>query len=154
MKRIIAILLCLLLFTSGCSSKNTASFYYPRAEFQYNGDSNVIGSEEREVTGHTAHLSFLISLYLMGPHNTEFASPFMGSAKLLAVEKSNDAMTVRISDTSNAIADAAFIMDCSCLAMTCFGLTKVHSVTILSGEKSITLTPELITLYDTVTQTQ
>lgn len=153
MKRVIALVLCILLFT-GCSSKNTASFYYPRSEFQYNTDTNVIGSEIREITGHTSHLSFLISLYLMGPHSTEFASPFMGSAKLLSVEKSNESITIHIPDMTQSITDAAFVLDCSCLAMTCFELTNVSSVTIVSGGKSITLTPELLTLYDTVAQTQ
>jgi len=151
MKRFACLVLCILLLTCGCTSKETAMFYYQRADFQYDALNGVIVSEKRDITGHQAHMSFLLSLYLMGPQKAEYTSPFPSGTNLLSVEKANDTLVITLTDVKNALTESEFALACACMTMTCLELTSIETVTIVSGERSMSLTQDMITLYDSGT---
>lgn len=149
MKRLISLLICTVLVLSGCKGSDMAHFYYPRAEIQYDCPDGVIASEERDTAGHGSHLSFLISLYLIGPLDSELASPFPTNTKLLSIEIKDSVLYIRLTDTSPALSDSQFTLACTCLTLTCLEITTVESVSITSGERDITLSRDQITLFDT-----
>ena len=90
MKRFFCLLLCLCLFLPGCSGelmKNPVTFYYPRQEYRYGAEDGVISSEQREASGHTNDLRYLLSLYLIGPSSDELVSPLPWGTRLLGVSR-------------------------------------------------------------------
>ena len=153
MKRriVLAFLLCLIL--TGCGQlgeriKEPVTFYYLRAEYQYSTEFGVIGSEEREASGHRDNLSYLLALYLIGPSGEELVSPIPRGIRFLSVEQVDRMITLNLSDTSAVLTDAEYSLACACLTLTCLDLIGTDAVTINSGARSVTMTRENLILYD------
>ena len=71
MKRIVCMILALCFLLSGCGSfgariREPVTFHYLCADYQEKLCC-VIVSEEREASGHSGDLSYLLALYQMGP---------------------------------------------------------------------------------------
>jgi len=147
MKRLFCAALVVLMLFSGCAAKEHANFYYRRTEYQYDAEDSVIVSERRDITGHDGHLPFLISLYLMGPLEKDYVSPFPSSVKLLTTQTQDNNLTVYLTDCSS-LSDAEYTLACTCMALTCLEFTNVNTVTVTSAERTITIDPGMLTLYD------
>ena len=154
MKRLICFTLCFLLLITGCAHKDTVNFYYLRDSFQYGTHDGVIVAENRDITGHKEHISFLLSLYLMGPQNEGNVTPFSVSARLLSVERKMNGLVITLTDTQDTLTDAEYVLACACMTLTCLEILPIESVTINSGERSQTLSREILTLYDSETATE
>ena len=50
--------------------------------------------------------------------------------------------------------DAQFTLACSCLTLTCLELVDAESVTVVSGDRSITMNADSLTQKDHITGTQ
>ena len=157
MKRflITAAMFSLIFALFGCANDNNAGqdqvqFYYRRGEYTYGTDETVVSPEQRDITGHAEDLDYLLALYLMGPMDEELVSPFPASVRLLSVYQAADQLTVELTDAGKALTDAQFTLACGCLTKTCIELTDAVSVTILSGERSITMGAEDLLLFDDV----
>lgn len=148
MKRLLCMIICITFLMSGCANKDMANFYYQRNGFIYDAPDGVIVSEKRDITSHATHLAFLISLYLLGPQNQEYHSPFPPTTKLQTVERNGNNLTIILNDISEGMTDAQFTLACCCLTMTVLELASAEQVTIVSGSRSMTLSQDLITLYD------
>ncbi len=147
----LAFLLCLIL--TGCGQlgeriKEPVTFYYLRAEYAYSTDSGIIGSEEREASGHKDNLSYLMALYLIGPSEEDLVSPIPRGIRFLSAEQTDTRVELKLSDTANVLTDAEFSLACACLTLTCLDLTGAETVTINSGSRSVTMTRENLILYD------
>lgn len=157
MRRIFCLLLAALLLLSLCAcgvdSENQAEFFYRRVKFAYGtGESDgVIVSESRDITSHTDDLPYLISLYLVGPQDEALASPFPAEVRLISAEKTRSKVQIELSEIDSGFSDSAFSLACACMTLTCIELTGVTQVTIVSGERSVTLRQEDLTLYDSDT---
>ena len=147
MKRLIAVLLLIALILCGCSSKPEASFYYCRANFQEEPIDSIIGSEKRDITGHEHQLSFLISLYLMGPSNKDLINPFPADVQLLGTQVAGNNLTVTLTDM-DAVSDSRFTVASACMALTCFEISNYENVTVISGKRTITMNSGMLTLHD------
>lgn len=154
MKRILCILICIMLLMSGCAHKDMANFYYQRNGFIYDAPDGVIVAEKRDITNHTTHLAFLVSLYLLGPQNIEYHSPFPASTKLQSIERKNNTLIITLNDTFEGLPESQFSLACTCLTMTLQEVSSANQVTIVSGSRSLTLSQELITLYDSNTSSE
>lgn len=149
-----AILITVLsLLLSGCGFftehiKEPVTFYYLRSEFQYFTQDSVIATEEREASGHRDDLSYLMALYLMGPAEEELVSPIPRGTRIYRSEETEDAVNLYLSDTATTMDDMEFTLACSCLALTCLDLTEAPAVTITSGERTITMNRDTLTLFD------
>ena len=141
------ILFCAFLL-GGCSGKESALFYYCRDDYIYNSADGVITSEERDIAGHADDVELMVSLYLMGPLEKDLHSPFPADVKLISVDISDTTLILTISDVGYALSESEYTLACTCLALTCLEFTQCGSVTIVSGEKSITIDPAQLTLYD------
>lgn len=153
MKRFLGSVLIFCILLSGCSVlgerlKEPVSFYYLRSEYQYFVQDGVIASEEREAAGHRNDLSYLLALYLMGPADEELNSPIPRGTKIFNTEQTAEGIVLNLSDLDAALSDADFSLACACLSLTCFELTDSQSVTVNSGERSVTMDRDTLSLYD------
>ena len=136
MKRFLIFLLLLSLALScwACSEQTSVTFYYVREESAYLfGEENaVIVGENRESASNIQNLHSLLILYLHGPLNENFQSPFPRGTSLVAVQQEGSHLTVRLSSIASAMKGTDLTLACACLASTCFSLTDAQSVTIAS----------------------
>ena len=155
MKRFICLMLALLLLLlcGGCadSLSKDATFYYCTADYQFGKDTPVILGESRDISGHEGELSYLVALYLAGPSGKKLVSPFPKNTKLVSVQTEDDHVTIELSYLGRQITDSRFVLACACLTLTTMDVTDAQSVTILSGERSITMDAKDLLLYDSVT---
>ena len=156
MKKIACILLaasCLLLLACSDTSAETATYYYCRDEFAYGTQDGVIAPEQRDISGHVGDLQYLLSMYLVGPHDESLTSPFPGRTKLLSVRFQEDTVILEITGCSDLLAESQFTLGCACLAMTCLELTDAQYVTIVSADQKVTLSRENLLLFDSANLT-
>lgn len=149
MKRIFCLILPICLLLCGCGEriKEPVTFYYLRSAYQEDM-SDVIASEEREAGGHREDLAYLLALYLMGPSEEGLESPLPKGTKIFTVSETDEGILLHISDTTETLTDLQYSLACACLSMTCLELTDAPQVTIASGERSVTMSHDTLTLYD------
>lgn len=151
MKRLICLfLVCCML--CGCSSfgvhmKEPVTFYYLCR--QYRTDlCCVILPEERESSGHTGDLSYLLALYLMGPVSEEIRSPLPSGTTVQSVRHNSDSVIIELSDLDKSLSDSAFSLAGACLTMTCLDIVPAKNVTVISGTRSVTMNRSSLSLFD------
>ena len=156
MKRILCLILAAFLLCSlwGCeenSVEDQATFYYCREKYAYGTEGGIIGGEQRDITGHAGDVNYLLALYLVGPLEEDLTSPFPERTQLLSARLEADTLFIELSDMGKGMTDAQFSLACASLVMTCMELTDAAQVTIASGERSITMDPASLLLYDSIT---
>lgn len=143
MKRLTCLLILLSFFLSGCDAlgeriKEPVIFYYVRENYQEEmGD--VISAEVREASGHRHDLPYLLALYSMGPSQEGLLPLFPRNTTILPVEHSEDGLVLRVLDENPHMTDAEYTLACACLTMTCMELIDTEQVTVVSGDRSITI---------------
>ena len=154
MKRLLSCILVAILLLSGCGTsaervRDPVTFYYMRAnpETLRNGEDLFVG-EVREAAGHRQDLSYLMALYLIGPTAEGLCSPIPRGTKISEVTIEESALHITMSDTEKAMTDIEYALACTCLSMTFLELTSAQSVTITSGERSITMDRSTLVLAD------
>jgi len=158
MRKILSFLLCTLFCCClmGCTTadSNSVSFYYSRdpEQYQYFEEDSVIHSELRDLTGHRNDLRYMVGLYLAGPLEEGLITPFTKSTRLISVEKEDNEVFIELSDHANVLTDAEYSLSCAALTLTCMNFTHCDAVTIVSGERSVTMTADSILLFDTLPQ--
>ena len=158
MKRMLCLLLLLCMLLSGCGMfgeriKEPVTFYYLCAAYQEDLCC-AISSEEREASGHTGDLSYLLALYLMGPSGEDLVTPLPRGTRIYSAKQEEYTVLLNMSDTSQTLTDAEFSLACACLTMTCLDMTDAEQVTITSGSRSATMHRDNLTLTDNSTATE
>ena len=155
MKRILVLLLIVIfLFSvSGCTNSfsELSNFYYCSVDYQFGEDMPVVQSESRDISNHEGELSYLISLYLAGPSNKKLESLFPKNTKLVSVQTGERNVTIELSYLGKQLSDSEFVLACACLTLTTMDFTDAEEVTIISGEKTLTMEKDDLMLYDTIT---
>lgn len=154
----LALALCLLIGLCACSSslKEPVTFYYVRHpdHITYGAADGFISPEEREASGHTGDLSYLLSLYLVGPLDETLLSPFPEGTRLENLVLHQDTIVVELSQELSSLSGVELSVACACISATCFSLTDAVEITVVSPETelhdgvSMTLTRDSITLID------
>lgn len=157
MKRLISLVLALLLL-SGCGIigeriKDPVTFYYIRADYQKDM-GEVIVSEIREASGHKDDLPYLLALYSMGPASDDLQAPFPANIRILPTEHTDAGIVLSLSDTLENMTDAEYTLGSACLALTCMELTNASQITVVSGDRSITINRDNIVTFETAHQKQ
>ena len=152
MKRLTAIFLLCIFLLSGCGDtlKDPVTFYYLNSGYEEDM-SSAIGSELREASGHRDDLKYLMALYLMGPAEEDLQSPLPAGTTIQSAQRHDKNVTLTLSDVSDSMTDARFTLACGCLTLTCLDLTDASSVTIISGDRSLTLDADDLLLQDLIT---
>lgn len=152
MKRLLSIFLAGLVLISllpGCGErvKEPVTFYYLHSSYQEKMDA-PIASEVRETAGHRDNLKYLLSFYLMGPVDKELYSPLPRGTVLYQIEQAPGSVTITLSDTTNALSDSEFSLACACLSLTCMDLVSASEVTVISGNRDLTMRRDNLILTD------
>lgn len=154
MKRLLCLILLLILLLCGCGKGEQVIFYYRPVDYLTDHNGSVLSPETRTVTGYSDNPQFLISLYLAGPLDQELESPFPKGTKLQSLLINGDQLTVQLYDLPQYLSDAEFALACACLSMTCMEFTSTESITILCGDRSVTMDQSILTLSDIPVPTQ
>ena len=143
MKRLIGLFLLFAFLLSGCVSigeriKEPVTFYYIQQNYREEmGD--VIAPEVREASGHRYDLPYLLALYSMGPSGNGLVSPFPSNTMILPMEHTEDGLVLSIMNEIQVMTDAEYTLASACLAMTCMEIIDVEQVTVVCGDRSITI---------------
>lgn len=158
MRKIICLLLILLccLTTVGCSfpgsaNEDTVLFYYPRSEFRYGDPDGVLLCEQRNMPGHGKDLTYIISMYLLGPETEALTLPFPAHTRLLTLDSKENTLVITLSDTQDSFADVQYTLACACLAKTCMEVSDAEVFTIIAGSHFLTLHRDSVCFFDSST---
>ena len=141
----------LLLGTCGCRQTDEIHFYYPRVDVRYDISDGVITYESRDISRDSVDLSYMLKLYLEGPISQELYSPFPQGTALESISYAGKQLFILMNESYATLDNVDYTIACICIASTCFALTDAASVTIKTTYTSITLTPDMMVLDDTVT---
>lgn len=157
MKKYTAVLLCLLLFLSGCSQTpedaSAVNFYYLSAEISYSGDSSTIESEIRSDT-QMEPTEQILRTYLAGPTSAHLRSPFPAGLRLVEYRQESETVYLCLSQELATLSNLDLTLACSCITLTCLDLTDAQQVCIeaedslLAGNKSIIMDRQSLLLTD------
>lgn len=155
MKLFFSMLLCfaILFSVSGCSvnGKEDVSFYYCRNDFIYGAEDGVIMEEKRNASGHTEDISYLLSLYLLGPMDDTLFSPFPEDVRLLSVDIQEKTVHVTLSELPASLSEAGITLAFGCLTLTCLEITDAEQVRITSDDRTVTMNRDSLLLFDDIT---
>ncbi len=160
MKRITALLLIAVLLLSGCGwmgerFREPVTFYYLKKDISAVAPGeDIFAGELREASGHRQDLSYLMALYLIGPSGEELRTPIPRGTRISSARYEDQTVYLNMSDTSKTMTDIEFSLACTCLSLTCLELTDAQSVTITSGERSVTMGRNTILLKDEIKTTE
>jgi len=165
MKRVIAVILVLLLLSGLCACAREKEFVYPIAyhylrapqpngEIAHGSIDSLIGAEMREGDGYQDNLTLLLDVYLHGPLDKDFRSPFPVGTALRSLDVQDQTAAVMISSHLAALTGVDLSVACGCLALTVMDLTGATSVIItsensmLDGKESVTMDRNNLVLID------
>ena len=151
--RIILPLLMLVALLASCTLPkhpgNKVSFYYSRSDFAYGSEDPVVVAEMRDISGHEGELQYILSLYLMGPLDETLTGVFPGTTRQVGITQEGDFLKVHLTPIAKTLPDGQFSLACSCLSITFMELTGCTQVTVISGNRSLTLQASDLLLVDT-----
>lgn len=162
MKRWITIILLItfLFSATGCGRKTSlpkqpVTFYYPAADFTYNGKTEVIHSEVRDCSGYRDNMVDLLNIYLQGPVSETLRSPFPRQVTVSRYSTTANTAIVELSSDFAGLSGIDLTLACACIASTLFDFTQLTRVQIsatdaqLDGQDSILLEPNDLYMVDT-----
>ena len=155
MNRLICSLLCFCLLLTGCSMsgeriKEPVVFYYVREDYRKDMDP-VIASEIREASGHSEDLSYLLALYSIGPSQKDLKAALPRNTKIVLTERTEEHIVLTLSEGVLTMTDADYTLASACLSLTCMELIAVPQVTIVCGDRTITMQRDTILLEQNLT---
>lgn len=146
MKRLISAILVIVisLVFSGCTFATddpeiTTTLYYIRSEYQYYSTDNVIVGEQRVLVSKPDEMEPLLDLYLAGPLDDGLVSPLPRDASLIGIQEYSGLLEITISDTEKALSDSEFSLACVCISKTMMEDSDIIQITVISGERSMTV---------------
>lgn len=151
MKRLICFVLLFCFLFSGCTFvgeriKEPVTFYYVRENYRKNMDP-VIASEVREASGHRDDLPYLLALYSMGPSNDELQSILPRNTQITLTEYMDEGIVLTLSEGAAVMTDADFTLAGACISLTCMNLADIQQVTLMCGERNITIQKDKLLQY-------
>ena len=154
LKRLLACLLILCLFLSGCSVmgeriKEPVIFYYVCKNYQKDMNQ-VISAEIREAAGHREDLPYLLALYSMGPSDEDLISPLPRTTTLSLIAHTEDCIELKLSESALTLTEAEFTLASACIAKTCMELTDVPQITVTCADRQISIRSNNLVLYSDI----
>lgn len=141
---IISILLCLCSCAKDTRpAKSPVNFYYLGKEISYDGESEILLSEEREGAGYEADVEGLLTQYLKGPISESLRSPFPANVSVSRYATTANFVILELSDEFAQLTGIDLTVACACLSRTLFDLTQLDQILIsatgtqLDGQASI-----------------
>ena len=137
MKRCICLLLilCMVIPFCGCAEEETSEpvrFFYLRYpdRYRYGSAEGVVTYEDRDASGHTGDVKYLLTLYLQGPADETLLSPFPGNLKLMDLTRREKDMYITLDARFLTLKGMDLTLACVCLARTALSLVNAQTVHI------------------------
>ena len=70
--------------------------------------------------------------------------------EIIPTERTNYSITLTLSENTQSMTDADFTLASACIAMTCMDLMDIQQVTVISGDRSITLREDNLMLNNSI----
>lgn len=171
MKRLSVLLLLFLMLPALCACAPEkeidapVSYHYLRApqsngEIHHGSADSVITAEIRESAGHEGDYAYLLEIYLLGPLDPDYRTPYPVGTFLEEFSLENGIADITLSDNFGELTGIDLTLACGCLTLTVMDLTGAETVIIraedaqLDGKESITMDRGSIILTDdTVAET-
>ena len=140
MKRLILMLmiLCIAFSCAACGGQEESScvFYYLRTDntIRYGQTDALIAPLERELSVQEVPLNDLLQLYLDGPADETFRSPFPKGTYLLSTIFRDETLVIVLSREFSALDGIQLSLAGACLTATCHDLTGCQAIQVRSGE--------------------
>ena len=163
MKRLIPLLLifALLLSLSACQTKQEkfqvpVNFYFPRQEATFGSADSLIAPVTAEGMGYSGDPVGLLTVYLQGPKDNRYRSPFPTGTKIESMELVNGIVRLTMNEAFADLTGLDLTIACACLTLTVLDLTQANSVrisvagTTLNGESYIRMDRSTLTLLDII----
>lgn len=156
MKRVFAVIVCVCFLLSGCGFfgeriREPVTFYYICDQYQEELCC-VIVSEQREASGHTGDLSYLLALYSMGPTSDGMVSPLRPGTQILPTIEENH-VQLELITYENSMSEIEFSLACACLTLTSLEISGAEEVTVHCGDRIRTMNRASLTLQDAIAET-
>lgn len=156
MKRILSLILVCSLLLSGCGFfgeriKEPVTFYYLCSNYQEDLCC-VIASEQREASGHSGDLPYLLALYSMGPTSDGLVSPLPTGSRITSAREDSQ-VRLDLGISVETMSDIEFSLACACLTLTCLEISDAEEVSIQCVDRVRTLDRASLTLYDSTAET-
>lgn len=153
MKRMICLILAMCFLFSGCGFfgeriREPVTFHYLCTNYPEDLCC-VINTEQREASGHSTDLAYLLALYQMGPAAETLRSPLPAGTQI-RVEKQDGQLLLELSEAAQALSDVEYTLACACLTLTCLDIIPTEAVTVSCGDRSKTMTGNSLILYDEI----
>ena len=163
MKRLICLLLlcslCLGLAACGQTQEKfqvPVNFYYPRVDATFGSSDSLIAATTAEGMGYSKDPVGLLNIYLQGPKDGRYRTPFPENTLIVSMELANGIVRLSMSENFDALTGMDLTIACACLTLTALDLTDANSVrisvagTTLNGESYIRMDRSCLTLLDTI----
>ena len=162
----IILLLCITLLLTSCTTKEEfeypVTFHYLRSTqandtLSHGAADSVIAPELREGAEYRNDLELMLDIYLHGPLDKAYVSPYPVGTTLRQLTLEGTAASVVLSDHFASLTGMDLSLACACMTMTVMELTDAESVTISTesglpdGMEAVTMTRSDLILVDTAT---
>lgn len=156
MKRVLCVILCACFLFSGCGFfgeriREPVTFYYICEKYQ-DELCCVIVSEQREASGHSGDLSYLLALYSMGPTSDGMVSPLPPGTQISPTIEENH-IELELITYGNSMSEIEFSLACACLTLTSLEISGAEEVTVYCGDRIRTMNRSALTLQDAIAET-
>ena len=161
MKRILALLLCLIFILSGCQrpqdEEGNVCFYYLDANPSYDSRSSIFLPQSRQDMANGT-MEQILRVYLAGPQDEQFLSPFPAGLQLVSYRLEEKTAYLTFSKDLATLSNLDLTLACGCIAMTVLDLTGSEQVyidaegSLLSGQKAIIMDRSNLQLLDNSAQ--
>ena len=142
--------------TGSQQSSNTLLFYYCADPMDYNSESGVIAPEERIYQGQENALEELLNLYLAGPLEKGYRSPFPDGLYAESVTRIDNRVQIKLSSIYSELQGLDLTLASVCLSKTVQQIAQVDYVYIhyedsTTGKRnSIYIGPDSYILSDSI----
>ena len=164
MKKICAMLCCVLLLQMLCACgekkaeyQKPVAFYYCAKEISYNTVSGVLQAETREGVGFHGNLDAFLKSYLSGPESSQLQSLIPADARLVSCDMDGDVVSIEFSEQFAKLTGIKLTTACSAILMSVHEFNDAQALRIrvkgakLDDKDEFVLTMDDIVLMDTVT---
>lgn len=134
--------------------QSPVNFYYPRLEPTHGSADSLIAPVPTEGSGYADDPTGLLNLYLLGPSDESFVSPFPSGTVLLSLSVTEDTIHLQLNKSFAQLTGIDLTLACACLTLTVIELTDAEYVSItaenttLDGSAQIIMDRSCLTLLD------
>ncbi len=160
MKRFLCLLTVFTVFLCICGCQNSETeiiepvqLYYCKATVEFQSESGLIASEQREYDGWENKTQEFLNEYLAGPISSELKSPFPLGGRIVELSQEDSVVNLLLNFNFSRLSPPKLTTACACISMTVLELLNAEVINIeitsyVSERDIITMTRSNLCLSD------